>query len=474
MSSTTLNISFLNSEQLNNHSELDFFNEMKFKAKSGEKVYNYNTKTLFIGTEYESKNLSINDFAKVNYYELGLSVKDYLRDEIETIVINNNDLNTQKLLLGIRATEYKASSKLKENSEVRREIKFTTEVKNEILEFSDAVNLGQNFCKDLLNMRADQLHPESYPKILIDKFTPFGESVKITVLDKEMIDNLEMNWLSAVGRASKYGYNLVAIEIMPQGEIKDTKVFVGKGLTFDNGGVNIKEGGNSLGMHIDMGGSAIVFGTALSLAHLERSENTKFIFVCGMVENAINQDALHPGDILENIVGQTVNVYNTDAEGRLTLGDVAPWAIMTYKPSEITTLATLTGHAMMAFTFDVAPIFSNNSKLQSELYESFLNQQEEVVKGIIPKIAESKITDPSGLADLVNTSTYKSRQGGCQTAASFVMQTSQPKLWKKNRPDGLADYIPTAHIDVAGPVEDSKGLASGYGVSSLVDYCIRR
>ena len=480
MSSTILNLSFVNAKQLNTHSESDFFNEMKFKAKSGEKVYNYNTKTLYLGTEYEAKNLSINDFSKTNYYELGLSVKDYLRDEIEVISIDNKDLtnlNIQKLILGIRASEYKASSKLKENAEnleIRRQINFLSETSSSVLEFSDAVTLGQSFCKDLLNMRADQLHPESYPRILTDKFASFGNSVKLTILDKEAIDNLEMNWFSAVGRASKHGYNLVSIEILPQGEVKDTKLFVGKGLTFDNGGINIKEGGHSLGMHIDMGGSAIVFGTALSLAHLERSENTKFVFISGMVENGLNESAFHPGDILENIVGQTVNVYNTDAEGRLTLGDVAPWGIMTYKPSEITTLATLTGHSMMAFTFDVAPIFSNNNKLQNELYESFLNQQEEVVKGVIPKIAESKITDPSGLADLINTSTYKSRQGGSQTAASFVMQTSQPKLWKKNRPEGLNDYIPTAHIDVAGPVEDSKGLATGYGVASLVDYCIRK
>ena len=260
---------------------------------------------------------------------------------------------------------------------------------------------------------------------------------------------------------------------MPSGEVLDTKVFVGKGLTFDNGGINIKENGGSLGMHIDMGGSAIVFGTALSLAHLERKQNTKLVFISGMVENGINQDAMHPGDILENIVGQTVIVNNTDAEGRLTLGDVAPWAVMTYKPTEITTLATLTGHAMLAFTGEVAPIFSNNNKLQDGLYTSFLNQQEEVIKGVIPKLAESKVSDPSGLADLINTSTYKSRQGGSQAAASFVMQTSQPILWKKNRVEGLADYIPTAHIDVAGPVEDSKGLATGYGVASLVDYCVR-
>lgn len=467
-------IKFCNKEFLQTDSKnTELLAKADFEGKFGQHFYDYNTDILHFGIDYSTDNLVINDFEKANYKDLGYKVKELLPKIIQTITIDDELLTEQNLLsflFGVRQGEYKFVG----NTEVKKTrlgIKFSKYINSPKIAEFERINLGVELSKNLLNMRADHLNPISYPIILLENMSELPSWVNIKVIPKDQIDALGMNWLAGVGRSSKFGYQLLIVEIEPKNTVRSTVALIGKGLTFDNGGVNIKEGGNSFGMHSDMGGSAIVFGAAKALSLLEQPEHTKYVFVSGLVENGLDTNAMHPGDILENIVGQTTMVKNTDAEGRLTLGDVAPWTVINYQPSKLITLATLTGHAIVAYTAKVAPIFANDKTLQGELYNAFLNTQEEVVMGVLPKDVEKAIEDKSKIADTINTHNYTQRQGGSQSAAAYVMRTSQPKLWKKNRTDNLPEYVPTAHIDVAGPVTDDQDLATGYGVRAIVEFC---
>jgi leucyl aminopeptidase len=452
-----------------------------FKGLIGEYIFDQNSNNLYVGTleNLEDKNpnllISCNPFEKqIDYYKLGLKIKEQIPKSISSIIIDNTNIEnkiSEQLYLGISQSYYKYTKKIKRvENENNNATVVTFLKKDEELEIRvKAINDGVTFSRDLSNQRGDELNPSTYPQIIKDKFQNYANS-KVTILSKEEIDKLNMNMLSGVGRASQHGYCIITVEILPTDEIKETISIVGKGLTFDMGGMNIKENGYSLGMHIDMGGSAIGFGSALSLAQLSsyyQNKHTRYVFTSGIVENSLNEKALHAGDVIENIVGQSAIVTNTDAEGRLTLADVVPYTIINYKPDYIITLATLTGHAMVAFTENIAPIFSNDLLLRQKIYNSFLKQHEQVVEVDLPKDVFNAITDKSGIADFTNLYNYKSPQGGSQAAAAFVMSSAQPKLWKKNY-QSHPDSYKIAHIDVAGPTMNKNNLATGYGVRGLV------
>lgn len=468
-----LNIKFFNKEQVSNSSNQEQFGLAKFKGKFGDNFYDISNQTIYFGTEYSSENIMINDFAKANFYELGLDVKKLISDKITCLHIFNQDISntdSTQFLHGVRQGEYKFMGDSEKTPTVLT-FEFEKFIDSTLVEETEKLALGVKLSRNLLNMRADKLHPGNYFDILKSNFGEAPSWLKFRTVSKTEIDQLGMGWLAGVGKSSKYGYQIIALEIEPLETIKETVVLIGKGLTFDNGGVNIKVGGFSYGMHADMGGSAIVFGAAKALSQMARPKNTKYVFVSGVVENGLDANAMHPGDILENIVGQTVDVRNTDAEGRLTLGDVAPWTVINYQPTKLVTLATLTGHAVVAYTAQSAPIFANNRELQKSIYQAFVKTQEEAIATDLPKNVEKHIKDKSGMADVINTHNNKGGAGGAQAAAAFVMRTSQPKLWKKNRIENLPDFIAVAHVDVAGPVTDSNEMATGYGVRAMVEFC---
>ena len=277
------------------------------------------------------------------------------------------------------------------------------------------------------------------------------------ILNKEQCEEKGMGSYLAVSKGSDLEPKFIHLTYRSQNATKNKIVMIGKGLTFDSGGYNLKVGAAQIEkMKYDMGGSAAVIGAARAIGEL-RPPNVEIHFLVAACENMINGSALHPGDIITASNGKTIEVNNTDAEGRLTLADALVYAC-NLKPDSIVDLATLTGACVVALGDEIAGLWSEDDKLASEL----INAAKSVGEGIwrMPMQNSYKKGLKSKLADIQNTGP---RAGGSITAALFLKEF-------------VNKSIPWAHIDIAGTcwTEKNKGInpvgATGYGVRTLVEW----
>jgi leucyl aminopeptidase len=236
-------------------------------------------------------------------------------------------------------------------------------------------------------------------------------------------------------------------------------LFVGKGVTFDTGGISIKPAAGMEDMKWDMGGAGAVAGAMVTLA--TRKAKARIVGVCGLVENMPDGNAQRPGDIVTSFSGQTVEVINTDAEGRLVLADAIAWAAKTYEPTTIIDLATLTGAIIIALGHEYAGMFTNSDDLARKLKAAGDATGDRLWRQPLGERggAYDKLTD-SPIADMKNVGP---REGGSITAAQFLQRFV---------PEGT----PFAHLDIAGTVWKSKPGpthdkgATGFGVRLLDRY----
>ena len=215
-------------------------------------------------------------------------------------------------------------------------------------------------------------------------------------------------------------------------DIKNTKplAFVGKGVTFDTGGISLKPSGGMEDMKWDMGGSAVVAGLMLSLA--ERKAKVNAVGIVGLVENMPDGNAQRPGDVVKSMSGQTIEVLNTDAEGRLVLADILWYVNTVYKPKLIVDLATLTGAIIVALGDRYAGLFSNDDSLSNQILESSKVSKELVWR--LPLDSEFDKLLNCEIADMRNIT--NSRGAGSITAAQFLKR--------------FIGKTPWAHLDIAG------------------------
>jgi len=234
--------------------------------------------------------------------------------------------------------------------------------------------------------------------------------------------------------------------------------FIGKGVTFDTGGVSIKPAAGMEDMKGDMAGAAAVTGLMLALAR--RKAKCNVVGAIGLVENAIDGKAQRPGDIVKSMSGQTIAVLNTDAEGRLVLADVLWYIQDRFKPKFMVNLATLTGAMMVALGKEFAGMFCNNDELAARLFASGAATGEKVWR--MPLAPEYDKLIEHDVADMKNIG---GRFGGAITAAQFLQR--------------FVNNVPWAHLDVAGTAMDStktplsQGWSSGWGVRLLNDLVAR-
>ena len=317
-----------------------------------------------------------------------------------------------------------------------------------------AVAEGVEFTRTLVTEPANVLYPESFVARCREALA--GTGVEITVLDEAEMTALGMGALLGVAQGSARPPRLLAL-VWNGGE-KGAKptAFVGKGVTFDTGGISLKQPGGMEDMKWDMGGAGAVAGTMLTLAR--RGAKANVVGICGLVENMPDGNAQRPGDVVRSMSGQTVEVINTDAEGRLVLADALTWAQRTFSPAAIVDLATLTGAIIAALAHEYAGIFSNDDTLADALTAAGKASGDRLWRFPMGPVYDKMIDSP--IADMKNTG---SRYGGSITAAQF-----------------LARYIdkgtPWAHLDIAGTVwADKPGAtwdkgATGYGVRLLDRY----
>jgi len=313
-----------------------------------------------------------------------------------------------------------------------------------------AIAEGVFLARDLVNEPANILGPVEFAERMRNLA---DAGVTVEILDTEQLEALKMNALLAVGQGSVRPSRVVVMQ-WNGGKSKRAKplCFVGKGVCFDTGGISMKPAAGMEDMKGDMGGAACVAGLMLALARRNAAVNA--VGLIGLTENMPSGTAQRPGDIVTSMSGQTIEVLNTDAEGRLVLADVLWYAQERFKPRLIVDLATLTGAIMVALGKEYAGLFSNDDKLAKELDAAGQATGERVWRMPLAK-AYDKLID-SKTADMKNIG---GRHGGAITAAQFLQRFIKDTPW--------------AHLDVAGTAMDStrndinQSWASGWGVRLL-------
>ncbi|RBP17125.1 leucyl aminopeptidase [Roseiarcus fermentans] len=313
-----------------------------------------------------------------------------------------------------------------------------------------AVADGVELARNLVNEPPNVLFPTEFA----DRAKALEKlGVEVGVLDEKEMARLGMHALLGVGRGSSRDSRLVTLRWNGARAKRGKPVAViGKGVCFDSGGISIKPAAGMEDMKGDMGGAACVVGLMHALA--ARKAKVNVVGVVGLVENMPDGDAIRPGDILTSMSGQTIEIINTDAEGRLVLSDALFYTEQTFKPRVMIDLATLTGAIMVALGAEYAGLFANNDELAQAIAAAGEATGEKVWRMPLAK-AYDKLID-SKIADMKNTG---GRHGGSITAAQFLQRFVKDTPW--------------AHIDVAGvamgsPSSDiNSSWGSGWGVRLL-------
>ena len=283
--------------------------------------------------------------------------------------------------------------------------------------------------------------------------------LKCEVLDERALARRKMNMILGVGMGSANPPRLVHLRYLPPGRraAEGPTVLVGKGITFDAGGLCLKPPDGMMGMKVDMGGAAAVLATLGALAELRVPREVHGIVA--LAENMPSGTALRPGDILTHASGKTVEVNNTDAEGRLVLADALHVALA-QKPACIVDVATLTGACMVALGPHTAGMFANDEDLAASLATAAAAAGEDIWRLPLTEALRDQLK--SDVADMRNTG---ERYGGAITAALFLRT--------------FAGSAPWAHLDIAGPVTSSQASgargkgATGFGVATLLQWLAR-
>ncbi len=304
---------------------------------------------------------------------------------------------------------------------------------------------GMFFARDLVNEPPNVLYPAEFARRVKANLGKLG--VKVDVLGEAEMKKLGMNLLLGVGQGSEKDSQLVVMRWDGARKKKDAPVaFVGKGVCFDSGGLSLKSGGGMMGMKGDMGGAAAVVGTMQALA--TRKARVNAVGVIGLVENMPDGTAMRPDDVINSMSGQTVEVLNTDAEGRLVLADALTYTQRTYKPRFVIDLATLTGAIIAALGPEYAGLFSNDDKLSNRIADAGKAVGEPVWRlpmgPAYDKLIRSKIADMKNIGGA---------HGGSITAAQFLQRF-------------IEDKTPWAHLDIAGVAwqdGEHKALAPSWG-----------
>jgi len=395
-----------------------------------------------------------------NYQNLGANFYDFVKnnnlDNISILfesISNLNKNSVNNFLHGFKLKSYEFNlykSKIKKYNLEFNVVSNIKDIKKSEIKYT-AIESGTYFARDLVSEPPNVLYPKEYVNRLL-KLKKLG--IKVTVYDEKKLHQLGMHSLLGVGRGSAKESFLVTLEWYGDKKNKNSPLsFVGKGVCFDTGGISLKPAKFMEEMKYDMAGSAVVAGLIKTLAIRKAKVNA--VGVVGLVENMPGGNAQRPGDIVKAYNGKTIEVLNTDAEGRLVLADALSFTEKKFKPKFIIDLATLTGAIIIALGEEYAGLFSNSDDLAKKLYEAGEKVNEKVWRMPLHKNYD-KLMD-STIADIQNIN--YSGGAGSITAAQFLQR--------------FVEKTPWAHLDIAGMAFSKKaanlnpGGATGFGVRLL-------
>lgn len=408
---------------------------------------------LYLG---EKNNLSKNNLS--NIFKRIINNNEIQQDiDIDIKTFANDKISEQEVLQVIYETilyashkTYSLKTKLPKDTTFNYNLLTTTNLPEYTSEQQIKVQSQYlNFARNLQDMPPNVLYPESFANYISEQAKEIP-NLKVTILDKKAIQDLEMNLLLAVNAGAHYEPRVVVLEYSGDSSNKEIIGLVGKGITFDSGGYSLKPSNYLKGMKFDMSGAAIVCNSALGAAKL--GLKTNFIAVACLTENRIGGHATLVETVVKSMNGKTVEINNTDAEGRLVLADGITYAIQKGKATKIIELSTLTGAILVALGQYMTGAFSNNDELFNNFKIAADQANEEIWK--MP-IHEDNITGikSSAIADLSNIS--KDNYGGSSSAAAFIQEFVEDK--------------PFLHLDIAGTAyKNDRGQA--VHVKSLIQF----
>ena len=354
--------------------------------------------------------------------------------------------------LKLKSYEFKKYKTKKESKNILIDvvgIKNKPSAKNQ-LKFK-ALEDGTFYARDLVSEPGNVLHPDEYAK-RIGSLKKDG--LKINIYDENKLKKLGMNALLGVGQGSIRGSYLVTMEWNGAKNNSKPLAFVGKGVCFDTGGYSLKPAKFMEDMTYDMAGSATVVGLMKNFAIRKAKINA--VGVVGLVENMVSGNAQRPGDIVKSYIGKTIEVLNTDAEGRLVLADALTFTEEKFKPKFIVDLATLTGAIIVCLGSEYAGLFSNDNKLSKEIFDAGEKVEEKVWRMPLHKNYDKLMNSKN--ADVQNINYVGG--AGSTTAAQFLQRF-------------ILNKTPWAHLDIAGMAFSkyggalNSGGATGFGVRLL-------
>ena len=376
-------------------------------------------------------------------------------------VVNSNKSFIGHFLHGMKLKSYDFT-KYKTKKEKRSIDIYIIGKKNNIsakdqLKFK-ALEEGTFYARDLVSEPGNILHPDEYAR-RIKALKKYG--LKIKIYDQKNLKKLGMNALLGVGQGSIRGSYLVTMEWHGVKNNSKPLAFIGKGVCFDTGGYSLKPAKFMEDMTYDMAGSAAVVGLMKNLALRKAKINA--VGVVGLVENMVSGNAQRPGDIVKSYSGKTIEILNTDAEGRLVLADAITFTEKKFKPKFMIDLATLTGAIIVSLGSEYAGLFSNNDKLSNELIAAGEKVEEKLWRMPLHKNFDKLINSKN--ADMQNINYVGG--AGSTTAAQFLQRF-------------ILNKTPWAHLDIAGMAFSkyggalNSGGATGYGVrllNQLIEDC---
>lgn len=438
-----------------------------FEGKTGDSIIFHNpegvsaSKVLFIGVG-KSDSLKEETFRSM----AGKAVKTAISQKAENIAISSPGATKVKIKAdklasalcegSILANHIYDAYKSEKKTIALKNIDIITET-GSVSKLSGLEDKAEIICastimaREWVSMPSNHKRPEEFATMLAKTATENG--LEVTILDEEEMKSLGFGALLAVGQGSTSKPRLVIMEYKPEGKIKKKLAFVGKGVTFDTGGINLKPTGSLEDMKMDMAGGAAVAATLIAVSKLRPSVH--IIGAIPIVENMPSGDSYRPGDIFKSLNGKTIEITNTDAEGRLILIDTLTYIAKNYKPDMMIDLATLTGACMVALGEKIAGVFSNDDEFGKKVAESGNAVHERC--WLMPMPEDYKEMLKSDFADMTNSA--NARWGGALTAALFLSDFVEKTKW--------------AHIDIAGPAYFKKPSdycgagGTGFGVRLL-------
>lgn len=439
--------------------------QLKKDIKEHLKIFNFQGKkneTLFfnIGTQKIlligiNKEYTIEDLRKT-YSQIFKILKTKKEDKATLEIPKENKEEIIAIIEGLDLTDYQFDKYLKKE-EPEKEIEIDIDIVEQYEKtIKETLTITKNvkFARNLVNENSNVMTPQMLETLALDLAKK--HKLKHKTLSEKQIEKEELNLLHAVGQGSNFPPRLIILEYKGNPKSWKKTALVGKGITFDTGGINLKPTGFLEDMRSDMAGAAAVLSIFKTAIELKIPQN--LILVIAAAENAIGSKSYKPGDIITSYSKTTVEVLNTDAEGRLVLADAISYVQQNYKPSCIIDLATLTGANLIALGPNLIGMLGNDKEMKKQIFESGEKTSERVWE--LPIYDEHRETLKSKFADIKN---HAGKYGGTIAGAAFIEKFIEKETkW--------------VHLDIAGAARSQKEdsyipeFATGKGIRLIVEY----